>query len=600
MGHARLGMNDDAGAEKEAPDTESSLGAGDEPTEPVDPATPSRVSDHHPFRSGFVAFLAYLGASTLIYALPIWSRFSQVFAGEGGGDAFTFTWSLRWWPFALSHGLDPLHSNFIWAPQGISMTWVTSIPGPAIVLAPVTHLFGPVVAENVITVLGPALAGWATYLLCKRVTGGSRLPAFAVGYLFGFSTYMVAQERGHPNLFLVFPVPLGLYLVVRWVEGSMGPVRFVALMALTLTGLFSISTEVFASTAFFGAVALVGAFALASGKRARLVGAGALILGAYALTALAVWPFLRSAIANAPAVARRPVIYGASSVDALSFVIPRWATFVGGQHYLATTRPWQANISEDGAYLSPAVIAIVLLALATRAWRDRAVLGAFLFASFAAAASLGAYVHVDNVRGARSLWYPFAHVSVLQDALPQRFTMFMWIGIAVIVARWIVAGRRRWWRYCLVVLAGLLLFPNIWMPGLNTSAAAPAFFVDGTYRTYLTRNSTVLLVNGGKGEEMRWQELTNFWFAMPQAHFGSTPAEFANDPAYGHIRHFRAHGVRPEDLLAFVRAHQVTAVVVGGDVAAEWKSVVSQALGVEPLSVGGIDLYRPAGGASGF
>ena len=43
--------------------------------------------------------------------------------------------------------------------------------GLAVVLAPVTLLFGPVVAYNLAAVLLPALAAWTAFLLCQHVTG---------------------------------------------------------------------------------------------------------------------------------------------------------------------------------------------------------------------------------------------------------------------------------------------------------------------------------------------------------------------------------------------------------------------------------------------
>jgi hypothetical protein len=553
-------------------------------------------------RTGSLAFFCYLVVSTLLYAVPVWSRFSEVFAGFGGGDASIYTWSLRWWPYALSHGLDALHPNVIWAPQGISLAWVTSLPGPALIMAPLTNAFGPVVSENLLTVSGPALAGWGAFLLCRKASRGSFLPALGGGYVFGFSTYMTGQLLGHPNLFLVFPVPLAVYLVVRLMEGSLGRIRFVALMALTLLLLFSISTEVFAATAFFAALALAGAWVLSPGARMRAFTAGALILAAYGVTAGVAWPFLHAAITNAPPGALRSVSSGASSVDALSFVIPRWSTFIGGQHFYPTTNLWQAQVSEDGAYLSPALIVVLLVAFVTMILRrDRVLAGSFVFAIVTGIASLGALIHINGSVEMHSLWYPFSKVPVLRDALPQRFTMFMWLGIAVIVARWLSYATTRggWWRYALVLGVAVLIFPNLWMPGLHTSAAAPTFFQTNAYRDHIVEGSTVLLIHGSKGEEMRWQELTDFWFDMPQGHNGSTPAAFARDPAYRHISHFNPDRLAASELLAFVRAHGVQEVIVGADVAERWRPVVTKALGVEPVRVGGVDVYGPVGGSAG-
>jgi hypothetical protein len=36
----------------------------------------------------------------------------------------------------------------------------------------VTRLFGALVTTNVLSILSPALAGWAAYLLCRRLVAG--------------------------------------------------------------------------------------------------------------------------------------------------------------------------------------------------------------------------------------------------------------------------------------------------------------------------------------------------------------------------------------------------------------------------------------------
>ena len=80
-------------------------------------------------------------------------------------------WAFAWWPHAVLHGENPFVSHAIWAPAGVNLTWVTSVPGLAFLFSPVTIAFGPVVAYNVATVAAPALAAWTAYLLCLRVSG---------------------------------------------------------------------------------------------------------------------------------------------------------------------------------------------------------------------------------------------------------------------------------------------------------------------------------------------------------------------------------------------------------------------------------------------
>lgn len=54
-----------------------------------------------------------------------------------------------------------------------------------------TTTAGPVVAYNILALLAPALAAWGCFMLCRGLTGEFR-PALAGGYVFGFSTYVLA------------------------------------------------------------------------------------------------------------------------------------------------------------------------------------------------------------------------------------------------------------------------------------------------------------------------------------------------------------------------------------------------------------------------
>src|SRR5919106_6475003 len=99
----------------------------------------------------------------------------------------------------------------------------------------------------------------------------------------GFSAYMAGQMYGHVNLVLIFPAILGVYVVVRRVQGSLGPVAFVGFLALTIVGLFSVSTELVATASLFGAIALLGAWAFGGAGRGRILRAGLQTGAAYVL-----------------------------------------------------------------------------------------------------------------------------------------------------------------------------------------------------------------------------------------------------------------------------------------------------------------------------
>ena len=242
-------------------------------------------------------------------------------------DSDFFRWAFAWTPWALTHGRSPLFSDVVFAPTGASLTWVTISPGPALAAWPITRAFGPLAAYNVLVLLAPPLAAWAAYLLCRRLTDRF-LPSLAAGFLYGFSSYMAIQFN-HPNMALLFPIPLAIYLFVRRLEGSIRPIPFVVGLTATMLALWSISIELFATATLFGGIALVLALALAGEDRARLLRATLLVGIGYVVVAAVVFvPYLLPTLQHAPpGLMHNPE---RRYNDLLRFVLPRDRQLVGG------------------------------------------------------------------------------------------------------------------------------------------------------------------------------------------------------------------------------------------------------------------------------
>ena len=68
----------------------------------------------------------------------------------------------------------------------------------------------------------PALAAWTAFLLCRYLTR-SLWPSIVGGYLFGFSSYLLAQDGygGHLNLGAVFLLPLIVLAILRYLDGRL-------------------------------------------------------------------------------------------------------------------------------------------------------------------------------------------------------------------------------------------------------------------------------------------------------------------------------------------------------------------------------------------
>ena len=157
---------------------------------------------------------------------------------------------------------------------------------------------------------------------------------------------------------------------------------------------------------------------------------------AYGLAAIPLAPYLWYAKASVPPALASGV--GGTSVDLLSYFFPRTGTLFGGSLFAPLTQAFNSNVSEDGAYLTPSLL-IALACILFLSRNDRVTRLLFAFVGVAFVLSLGASL---QIRGHRTLplpWWIFERVPVLKDALPERFTMYLWLGIAVIVARWLSA-----------------------------------------------------------------------------------------------------------------------------------------------------------------
>jgi hypothetical protein len=176
----------------------------------------SETDEGGAFDRASLATGGFYGALSIVFiGRALIFGFAHSYVGRGS-DPSLFMWSIAWWPYAVSHGLNPILSHVIFVPAGTNLSWTTTIPPASLAVWPLTATCGPVASYNLLALLLPALAAWTTFILCRRLTD-SVWPALMAGYIFGFSPYILAQTLGgHLHMALIFPVPIALYLVTRW------------------------------------------------------------------------------------------------------------------------------------------------------------------------------------------------------------------------------------------------------------------------------------------------------------------------------------------------------------------------------------------------
>ena len=316
-------------------------------------------------RQAIVALGLYAAVVIGFFGLHVLPHFGSVCVCQPGpSDSSIFMWSLAWWPHAVLHGENPFVSTAVFAPDHVNIAAVTSIPGAALVLAPVTLLFGPIASYNVLMLASPVLAAFFAFLLCRYVTG-----AFAAslvgGYLFGFSAYMFGEMLGHAHLVLVFPIPAAVHLTLRLIDGRIGRRRFVVLMALTLVGLLLFSTEVALTSVLAGGVALVVAFAMAPASRQRLLAAVRPLLTAGLAAFVVTSPVIYYSLKGVPQLS--PLVGDIFGGDSLGFLVPTIVIRLWSHYFTAVSAGFTGgDFSESGIYVGLPLALIVARYTITR------------------------------------------------------------------------------------------------------------------------------------------------------------------------------------------------------------------------------------------
>ncbi len=534
-------------------------------------------------RAALWALGLYALLSLILFGHHVIGHLGSRIVASDAIDSSQFMWFFAWWPHALLHGLDPFVTHEMFVPQGFNLTWATAMPGPAVLLSPVTLAFGPAVTWNVIQLASPALSAWTAFILCRHVTDRTG-PSLVAGYVYGFSPYMFIHLTGGPYLALVALEPIFVWLVLRRLQGQIGSRAFVVWMAVALAAQYLISSEVLATATLFGAVALVLAYVLLPEWRWELVDTVRLLIGAYVGLAILISPFLAFFLFGQhypPGAIGFPA-------DLASYVVP--------SPFMAITRH-SPRLTGSGLESYLGVPLVVLLAVFTWAERRRRVTWVVVLATFAAGlCTLGTHVVIaGHVTSIPAPWLVLGKLPVLRYAIPVRLALFVVLPAALIVALFLSDGGR--WRWGLAVLVVASILPDAGNAVWDTPIQDPPFFAHGTYKRYLNANDRVLTVPVW-GPNQRWQADTGFAFKLAAGYAGNPfPPSYTRYPIWSTLLSGRLTSDSAAQLRRFIHDKGVTDVVVDATFPGPWRRLFGS-LGVRPVSMGGVLLYRLRGASA--
>jgi hypothetical protein len=513
----------------------------------------------HPAASFGVALLVYVTTLWLLLPRNVDPFSASHFLGIGS-DPTLFTWAMGWWPYALTHGLNPFITHVVWAPQGFNLTWDTSVPSVALLFWPVTAMAGPVVAYNAAIMASPVLAALASFGLCRELTHRTG-PALVGGWLFGFGPYESGQLLGHLHLTFIWPVPLLAWLAVRLWRQTMGARSYIVLSALTLAFLVGVSTEVYVTFTLMAAATLALIWVWMPTERrtlAPIVRSGLLAYGGSLILCIPFLYYLLTGLTAVPAALNSPLTY---SADILNFVLPTPITVLGGTAALPITSHFTANLTENGAYIGIPL----LLVLGWWIWRGRrqrwVQMGALLGLG-CLICELGPQLHIRGSVGGHLPWVILTKLPLLRDILPVRLSMYFDLIVGV-VATELLCRLARTRRLALVLSAGILVLAWWPAPLRSTRVQVPALLTARQVRAEFPRDTTlVVLPYGEYGQSMIWQAADEMYFSMAGGYLSFVPKDFAKLPIVSQLYGAAAPGGHFEAALeAFCKSHRVAAVV---------------------------------------
>jgi hypothetical protein len=556
----------------------------------------SRLQGTPPSVQGLIALAIFLAVWLPTGVLALIQHPGSPQLDQVSEDPSFYVWTLRWWPYALSHGLNPLYTRLIGPPSGFSLLWITTIPPLSLLAAPLTETAGPVWSFNLLTAIAMPVSAWAAFVFCRRLTRRF-WPSLIGGAVFGFSAYeMNHSAAGQLNITFSLLLPLIAYLVVLWRDEAISARALVIWAGLAMALQFYLFLETFADLTGILIVAVIVGFALAGRSHRLEVARLAKLLGAaYLLALVLAAPYLYFALARVPP---RFVHTQGLDQDLASLVIPRPDRTLGLHwHWLVVDAKDQLPQSLAGYVGIPLLILAVALAVTT--WSSKITRFLTVMLAIIMVASLGPTIYVDGHAHWNVPWGHVWNLPILRSAFPQRLMLFGFLILAAMTAIFLAGPAKRLWaRWPLgaLVIAALVLDSPLLVignPAGDPHGDVPTFISTGQYRRDLSPGETVAVVSNVGNAGMLWQAETNFYFRLAGGYINAaiTPrtdlpwqiqelAHTSNKNAQSYYQDFRNY---------VVQGH-VGAILVQRESEPRWIGILRK-FGLHGHVIGGVLVY---------
>ncbi|HWD05930.1 MAG TPA: glycosyl transferase [Amycolatopsis sp.] len=417
-------------------------------------------------------------------------------------------------------------------PLGVNMMANTAMLGVGIPLTPITLAFGPTVTWA-ITLTG-CLAGTAVawYWVFSRHLVQRRVSAAIGGAVAAFAPSMISHANAHPNFVAWFVLPFLALKIIHLAQGRKVVRNGIWLGVLTAYQIFLGEEPLLIFSLGFLLFALAYAVTRPSEVKAMvrplLLGGGLAVVIAGALVAYPLyWQFFGPQSYSG-------LQHGPAGNDLAAFT--RFATqSVAGQP--AEAADVSMNRTEENAFFGwPLIVLMVVVTIWL--WREALARSIAISMFLMAWLSMGVEIlvaHQDT--GVAGPWRLLSGLPLFESLLESRLAMACVPAIGALLAMATdrvfataehlpdpAPGRHRlplrllW----LGALAAVLLPIAPVQLLVKDRPPTPAFFADGTWRTYVAPGGTVVpvpLAGSGESEPLHWQMDAGLGYSMPEGYF---------------------------------------------------------------------------------
>lgn len=444
------------------------------------------------------------------------------------------------------------------------MAWATALPSAALIMAPITMTWGANASFNILALLALPLSATTCFYLVHRITKRF-FPSLLSGYIFGFSSYELAQLMYHANLYLTFLLPLAILLFIARTQQSISRAWFTSLMVPIVAIQFGLSKEILATFSVFSIVSIV-AFYIFSDKeqRSHLISTSYDTLASLIISIFLLSPYiyyLATGLRRLPAVIHSPTYY---SSDLLNYIIPTPVTRLGRYIFSNIAHRFTGNYGEQDAYMG---VPLLLMAFAylLKSWRHRLTKAIYIILAVLILCSFGPYLHVNGINTQIPLPWSFgAHMPLIKSALPARFPLYVSLVMAVIVGLWLSQHTHKsvaTIKYAATFIAILFIVPN---PGMYSwkHIYVPTLFKKSVISKYIPANTNILYLPYGElGRSGYYQYASGMAFTQSGGYVGFTPVSFSKSQVVQSLYSGRVGKGFDSQLEAFCHENHIESII---------------------------------------